>query len=207
MDPAIALLEFDSVASGVEAGDAMAKKSPIARIVAGTVHPGKYLVLVGGEVADVVEALAAGMEVGAGAIVDRVFLPGVHPDVIEAMGGGRWTIPIAALGIIETHTVAAAVAAADAGLKSAEVTLLEVRLADALGGKGLVFFTGLVADVETAVRSGTDAIAGPGLLHAVVIPQLHVEIAERLIADTRWRAHSPGFRGPYAGGPSAGARP
>ena len=67
----------------------------------------------------------------------------------------------------------------------------EVRLADGLGGHGLVFFDGLVADVEAAVQIGTDAIAGgAALIHAVVIPQLHAEMAANLLGDTRWRARA-----------------
>ena len=48
VEPALALLELDSIAAGIEAGDAMAKRAPIEILRAGTVHPGKYLVLVGG---------------------------------------------------------------------------------------------------------------------------------------------------------------
>ncbi len=189
MHPSLALIEFDSIAAGIDAGDAMAKKAPIARIIAGTVHNGKYLVLVTGAVADVEESLAAGLATGASAVLDHVYLPGVHPDVVEALAAQRRPQPIDALGIIETRTVAAAIAAADAGIKGATVNLLEVRLADGLGGHGLVFFDGLVADVEAAVRIGTDVIAGTkALIHAVVIPQLHPEMAENLLADTRWRA-------------------
>jgi hypothetical protein len=45
--------------------------------------------------------------------------------------------------------------------------------------------------VETAVQIGTDAIAGaPSLIHAVVIPQLNPEMADNLLADTRWRARA-----------------
>ena len=66
-----------------------------------------------------------------------------------------------------------------------------MRLADGLGGHGLVFFDGLVADVEAAVQIGTDAIAGgAALIHAVVIPQLHAEMAANLLADTHWRARA-----------------
>ncbi|MGQ9766816.1 MAG: BMC domain-containing protein, partial [Anaerolineae bacterium] len=126
----------------------MAKKAPIARLVAGTVHNGKYLVMVAGAVADVEESLAAGLAVGASAVLDHVYLPGVHPHVVEALAAGRRPRPLDALGIVETRTVAAAIAAADAGMKGAQVNLLEVRLADGLGGHGLVFFDGLVADVE-----------------------------------------------------------
>ena len=189
MQPALALIEFDSIAAGIEAGDAMAKKAPIDRLVAGTVHNGKYLVLISGEVADVEESLAAGLAVGASAVLDHVYLPGVHPHVVDAIAAGRRPQPVDALGVIETRTVAAAIAAADAGIKGAEVNLLEVRLADGLGGHGLVFFDGLVADVEAAVEIGTETIAGASsLIHAVVIPQLHPDMAANLLADTRWRA-------------------
>nr|MCU0234266.1 BMC domain-containing protein [Thermoanaerobaculales bacterium] len=81
MQPAIALLELDSIAIGVRAGDAMVKRAPVEVTYAGTVHPGKYLVLVGGDVASVEEAYAAGLAAGAGALVDRIFLPAVHPEV------------------------------------------------------------------------------------------------------------------------------
>lgn len=189
MHPALALIEFDSIAAGVEAGDAMAKKAPIAAIVSGTVHNGKYLVMVSGEVADVEESFAEGLAVGASAVLDSVFLPGVHPHVAAAVGRQRRPALVDALGIIETRTVAAAIAAADAGVKGAEVTLVEVRLADGLGGKGLVFFSGLVHDVEAAVRMGVECIsAAPALVHAVVIPQLHPDMANNILGDTRWRA-------------------
>ena len=85
MQPAIALLEFDSIAIGVRAGDAMVKRAPVEITYAGTVHPGKYLVLVGGDVACVEEAYAAGLEAGREALVDRLFLPAVHPDVARIL--------------------------------------------------------------------------------------------------------------------------
>jgi microcompartment protein CcmL/EutN len=146
--PALALLEFSSIAAGIEAGDAMVKRAPVSTIQTGTVQPGHYLVLVAGDVASVEEAVAAGRETGQAALRDTLFLPNVHPAVVAALGGQRQTAVEDALGIIETHTVASAIQAADAGVKGAEVSLLQLRLADGLGGKGLVFFHGLVADVE-----------------------------------------------------------
>lgn len=191
MQPALGLIEFDSIAAGIQAGDAMAKKALVAHVVSGTIHNGKYLVLVSGEIADVEESFTEGLAVGAGAVIDSVFLPGVDPHVAEAVGTQRRPVPVDALGIIETRTVAAAIAAADAGVKGAEVNLIEVRLADGLGGKGLVFFSGLVQDVEIAVKIGVDGIAtGAALVHAVVIPQLHPDMAANLLADTRWRSHA-----------------
>ncbi len=62
MHPAIVLLEFDSIAVGIEAGDSMAKRAPLQSLHAGSVQPGKYIILAGGEVGDVEEARAAGRE-------------------------------------------------------------------------------------------------------------------------------------------------
>ena len=188
-DPALALLEFDSIAVGIQAGDAMAKAASIARIVGGTVQPGKYLVLIVGEVGPVQESLAAGLAVGSGSMIDHVYLAGVHPDVPASIATARRPELREALGIVETSSVASAILAADAALKSALVTLLELRLADGLGGKGLAFLCGSIADVETALDAAASAIADSGhLLNAVVIPQLDAEMTENLLVSTRFHA-------------------
>jgi microcompartment protein CcmL/EutN len=188
VEPALALVEFSSIAVGIRTADAMVKRAPIEVIKTGTVQPGKYLVLIGGLVADVEESLAAGREMGGEAVVDYVYLPQVHPEVVDAVGGGRVPQAVDAVGVIETTTVAAAIHAADAGIKGAEVHLIEVRLADGLGGKGIVLFSGLVADVEVAVEIGVGVLEQPGLLvQQVVIPQLHPEIWDNIAEATRFR--------------------
>ncbi len=188
-DPALTLIEFSSIAAGIQAADAMVKRAPIDVIQAGTVHPGKYLVLVGGLTADVEESLAAGREVGRDAILDFVYLPQVHPSVVTALRGGRSPEPAEALGVLETSSVAAAIRAADAGVKGAQVELVEVRLADGLGGKGIVLYSGAVADVEIAVALGVESLQGPdALIRQVVIPQLHEEMWDNLSQATRFSA-------------------
>ncbi len=186
--PALALLEFSSIAAGIEAGDAMVKRAPVSTIQAGTVQPGYYLVLVAGDVASVEEAVAAGRETGQAALRDTIFLANVHPAVVAALGGQRQVAAEDALGIIETQTVASAIQAADAGVKGAEVTLLQLRLADGLGGKGLVFFHGLLADVETAV-SLSAAMAHNQLVRQMVIPQLHAEMWQNVNGNGRFGQH------------------
>ena len=186
-DPALSLIEFGSIAAGIQAADAMVKRAPVDVIQAGTVQPGKYLVLVGGLTADVEEALAAGREVGRDAILDIVFLPQVHPGVVAALQGGRSPEASEALGVLETTSVAAAIRAADAGIKGAQVELVEVRLADGLGGKGIVLYSGLVADVEIAVTLGVESLeSNDQLLRQVVIPQLHEEMWENLSQASRF---------------------
>jgi microcompartment protein CcmL/EutN len=190
---ALALIEFDSIATGMLAGDAMAKKAPIDRLLAGTVQPGKYLVLISGGVADVEESFRAGRAAGGNNVIDVVFLPQVHPSVVDTIGHdvlpGRTREPSdrgAALGIIETHTVAAAIHAADAGVKGADVALLELRMADGLHGKGLVLYTGAVHDVEAAVEIGAGVLDRSLLINQIVIPQLHEEMGSNILARTRF---------------------
>lgn len=185
-DPAIALLEFDSISTGIVAGDAMVKVSPIGSIYAGTVHPGHYLVLVSGDTASVEIALTTGSEVGKARLKDAVFLPDIHPDVTAAIveGAPAASLSEEALGIVETETVAAVIDAADAGVKTADVTVSAVRMADGLGGKGYVLFSGVVAEVEAAVEAAAERAQPHGaLVRSDVISQLHEEMADNLGAE------------------------
>ncbi len=188
--PALALLEFHSIAAGIEAGDAMVKRAPVERIRAGTIQPGYYLVLVTGEVADVVEAVDAGIIAGGDALRDRLLLPNVHPGVVAALGGERAPggDTADALGIVETATVAAGILAADAGLKGAEVQLNQLRLGDGLGGKGLALFAGLVSDVEAAVAIGGDLVADQ-VVRRAVIARLHGEMWDNVNTGGRFGDH------------------
>lgn len=188
-DPALALLEFDSISAGIVAGDAMVKTSPISSIHAGTVHPGRYLVLARGDTASVEIALATGRDVGSRHVSDWVFLPDVHRDVITAIVGNSNAASLAgeSIGIVETSTVATAIDAADAGVKTAAVRVSSIRLADGLGGKGYVLFAGVVAEIEAAVAAATARTEPHGtLIRSDVIAQLHEEMADNLQAELRF---------------------
>lgn len=119
---------------------------------------------------------------------DQLLLPNVHPGVVAALRGARATGTAEALGIIETTTVAAAIRAADAGLKGAEVALNQLRLGDGLGGKGLTLFVGLVSDVEAAVAIGSEAV-GVQLLRRAVIARLHGEMWANVDGSGRFGDH------------------
>ena len=191
VDPAIAIVEFSSIALGIIAGDAMVKASPLGSIYAGTVHPGKYLVLVSGDTASVDEAYDVGLSTGRGAVLDSVFLPDIHPAVTGAIASGDEAAWITgdALGILETEHVATVIQAADAGVKAAFVEVSAVRMADGLGGKGYVLFSGEVAEVEAAVEAAEQWSTASGhLLQAHVISQLHAEMAFNLRSDLRFRS-------------------
>ncbi len=180
-EPAIALVEFNSIAAGILAGDAMAKKAPITLLEARTICPGKYIVLIGGLTGPVEESLQAGITAGGDAVLDHLFLPNVHLAVFPAIAGAVEVPDVEALGIIETITVASTIIAGDAAAKAADVRLLEMRLANGLGGKSFVLISGDVPNVEAAVEAGVKLVKEEGLLvRSVIIPQLHPDMRAKI---------------------------
>jgi microcompartment protein CcmL/EutN len=161
VEPALALVELSSIAAGVQAAT-----MPSIALKAGTVHTKSGTRR--RQVADV-EGVARR-----------------RTGSTNRRSAARAPAATDALGIVETTTVAAAILAADAGVKGARVRLVELRLADGLGGKGVVLFSGLVADVEAAVRLATGALERPELLvREVVIPQLHPGLWEN-VGESTW---------------------
>ncbi len=186
--PALALLEFDSVAAGIRAADLMVKRAPIAMLRAGTVHPGHYLVLVGGTVASVDEAWRAGKDEGRGFLLDDVFLPDVHEEVFRGAMGERRGIREEALGILETRGVASLLRAADAGVKGAAVRIAELRLADDLGGRAFLLFDGRLTAVQAALEIAAARVAEGQILHQSLLSRLDGNLRRLLEATTRFAA-------------------
>jgi len=99
--PAIALIEISSIATGIFCADAMIKRAPITMMKSGTVHNGKYLILIGGSVAAAEEAYLQGLALASAELIDHVFLPDVHEQVHEAVFGTRTICVNDAIGIID----------------------------------------------------------------------------------------------------------
>jgi microcompartment protein CcmL/EutN len=183
--PAISVIEISSIASGILSADAMVKCSPISVLKSGTVHKGKYLVLIGGSVAAVEEAFFKGLSIAGEQVLDKVILPDVHTQVHDGIFGNRLTCSAEALGIIETSTVAAVIKSADAGVKGAHVDLVEIRLADDLGGKAFALFNGRVEQVEAAVQIAKQATTNPDFwLNDIIIPRLDKGLAQQIDNST-----------------------
>lgn len=60
------LIELNSIASGFEVTDAMLKSAEVELILARTICSGKYMVVIGGDVAGVRAAVESGLEVWGG---------------------------------------------------------------------------------------------------------------------------------------------
>jgi microcompartment protein CcmL/EutN len=178
----IGLIEVNSIAMGIKCVDEMAKKSPVQIIEAMTICPGKFVILITGEVAAVEEAMMAGKKTATYHLIDELFLPTSHYQVYPAISGTSKIDNIDSLGIIETFSVASAILAADKAAKTADVTLIELRLATGLGGKAYVTMSGDISEVQAAVDAGSELVSNEGLLvKKVVIPAPHADITRFIL--------------------------
>ncbi|WP_338081148.1 BMC domain-containing protein [Angelakisella massiliensis] len=178
----IGFLELNSIAKGIEAADAILKAAEVDLIFAKPSCPGKYHVLFTGEVAAVKASLDAGAAVGGAHVVDQCVIPRVHPQVIKAINLAAPPSERNAVGVMEFFSVTASIYGADAAVKAADVTLLDVRLGTGIGGKSFVILTGEVAAVSEAVRCGIQAENSQGMVvSSVVIPNPRQEIFDSLM--------------------------
>jgi len=177
MHDAIAAVETSSIAQGTVAADAMVKIAPVELLAVGPLSPGKFWVLIGGEVGPVRHAYQRGLEVAGETTLDHLLIPQLDPQVLPALRGVAAPADHDALGVIETLTAASAIVAADQAAKAADVRLRDLRLANGLGGKGVLFLSGDVGNVQAAVEAGRAEALKRGLLsRAVVIPRLHPQM-------------------------------
>jgi microcompartment protein CcmL/EutN len=181
-EKSIGLIELSSVAAGFLVADTMLKAGNVRLLLSRSICSGKYMVLIGGEMAAVQSAVEAGAEAANGCLIARFVAPNVHPDVITALGRSQPVEPTGALGILESFNVSNLIEAADAAAKAANVTLLEIRLAMALGGKAFCTMTGDVGSVQSAVVAGRRVLSEAGVLvNAVVISRPHADVYREVI--------------------------
>jgi microcompartment protein CcmL/EutN len=175
MKRAIGLLELKNITRGILAADAMLKAANVEILLAQAMCPGKYVVMVAGDVGAVQSAVKTGTAVsGSENVVDEFVLPNLHDSVFPALSGCTEIKEVKSLGVIESYSVASAIIAADVAVKASNVELIEVRLARGMGGKAMVTLTGDVGAVTAAIRAGSNAIKDSGfLVDQLVLPAPH----------------------------------
>lgn len=178
---ALGMIEVNSIPAGVEAGDAMLKAAAVELVTAQSVCAGKYIVLITGEVAAVRESVAAGTAAAGVKLVDSMVIASVHPQVPRAINACTEIGRVAAVGVMEAFSLCAAVQAADAAVKAADVELMEIRLGRGLGGKSFIVLTGEVAAVRAAVDAAESLEETAGLMNdSTVIPAPHPDMIRAL---------------------------
>jgi microcompartment protein CcmL/EutN len=178
----IGLIELTSIAAGFQVCDTMLKTADVDLVLSRSICSGKYMVMVRGDVAAVQASVTAGIGSGRFSVIDSFVIPNLHESVFPAISGASKVETLEALGIVESFSVASLIEGADAAVKTANVELIEIRLAMALGGKAFATMTGDVAAVQSAVDAAAAVVGQRGMLvNKVVIPHPRPELLNEMI--------------------------
>jgi microcompartment protein CcmL/EutN len=183
--PALGVIEVATISRGVVTADAGLKRAPAVLLHSRAVSGGKHLVFFEGGVAEVEEAIGAARLAAADLLLDRVELPAADDQVWDMLGAPLTPVDWSAdpdaeaVAIIETRTVCAAIAAADAACKVAEVVVRDTRFAIDLAGKAYFTLTGSLDAVQAAADAAREA-AADRLVGLEVIAQPAPDLRGRL---------------------------
>lgn len=179
MRRALGMIELNSIARGIRVTDEMLKASQVDLVRSSTVCPGKYIVLIAGEVGEVEASMKVGEQLAAAYTVNTLLIPNIHEQLVPALMGTTRVIKTEVLGVLEFYSIASAITAADTAAKAAQIQLIEVRIGYAIGGKGFVTLTGDVGAVKAAVaaaESDRDL-----LVETTVIPRPAMPLTDALM--------------------------
>ena len=179
MTKAIGMAEYKTVSAGVQAADAMVKAADVTILEAQTVCPGKYIVLICGQLSAVNAAVETAKTQYGAQLIGSFVLGNPHPSIFPAIYGAAAVENIMALGIMETYDAASIIVAA---AKTAIVELIELRVARGMCGKSYLMLTGEVAAVEAAIERAKSAAAGEGMyLDSSVIAHPDAQIRNAIL--------------------------
>lgn len=160
-----------TVATGVSAADEMVKTSEIELMEASVVCPGKYIIIISGDLSSVNAAIESASKKYGQKLVDSFVLGNPHETIFSAIYGATQIENPKALGVVETYSAASIIAAADFAAKTAEIQLVEIRIAKGMCGKSYLYMTGDVAAVTASVERAKQVASDSGmLLDTAVIP-------------------------------------
>ena len=167
----IGIIELSSIAVGYQVEDALLKTAPVQILIARSVCSGKFLIVISGSVSAVKASVESGVKASGGSLIEYKIISNLHQSVFPALGLSvqlESTLP-GALGVIETFSASSAIEAADAAVKNADIKLIRINLAMAMGGKGLVLFSGGLGETRAAMDSALVVLAECGMLAGTAV--------------------------------------
>ncbi len=170
MGKALAMAEFMTVSTGIRAADMMIKTAEVKVIEAEVVCPGKYIVLIEGDLSAVKASVDTVKAAFPDKLIDSFVLGNPHKSIFPAIYGTTEVEDKRALGVLETYSAASIIMAADIAAKTSIVDLIELRIARGMCGKSYMLITGEVAAVEAAIeRAKAEVADGTMFLDSSVI--------------------------------------
>lgn len=182
MNMSLGLIELRSIAIGIKAADEMLKSADVELVLATPICPGKYVILVTGNVGSVKNAVETGIKESGIFIVDSHIINNVNEKVIPALSGTSSVDKVKSIGVIESLSALASIKAGDIAVKASNVELLEIRIARGLGGKGFVILSGELSSVNSAVKACINQLQEGGqIIGSSIIASPNKELINKLL--------------------------
>ncbi|MGD9567156.1 MAG: BMC domain-containing protein [Sedimentibacter sp.] len=177
---ALGIIEFSSIAKGIETADKMVKKATTEVLLLRHLCPGKFMVILSGDVEDVKEAVDTAVNGDRNKIIESAVISNAHEALILSFKKRLEKCEFESIGIFETATVTSALVSLDSALKSASVILVKLVIGNGIGGKSYFVVNGSVSSVEEAIKNATNSIHIKKLVHKTIIPSPDQDIINNL---------------------------
>ena len=182
MAKAIAMVEYLTVATGIQAADTMVKTAEVELIEAEVVCPGKYIVLISGDLSAVRAAVDRAAQTRPDELIDTFVLGNPDESIFPAIYGSSQIDGVKALGVLETYDASSIIVAADIAAKTAIVKLIELRIAKGMCGKSYMLITGEVAACEAAIAKAKASVGDKGMfLDSSVIARPDPQLCKHIV--------------------------
>jgi len=176
------MIEFKTVSAGVTAADIMVKTAAVELIEAQVVCPGKYIALITGDLSAVDAAVASAKNHEPEQFIDSFVLGNPHEGIFPAIYGTTHVEQVSSLGVLETYDASSIIVAADVAAKTADVELIELRVAKGMCGKSYLYLCGEVSAVDAAIARAKESVAESGMfLDSTVIAHPDEQIVKSIL--------------------------
>lgn len=177
--PTLGMIELKSIAKGLFVADLMLKKAHVRLLLSAPVGCGKYVIIVTGDEASLIEAMAVGHAFGGDFLMNDFIITNIHPTVVEALAFRRSFAGLDAVGIIESQSLSSIVRCADIAAKASDAELIEITYDLDMGGKGFFTMTGDLANIEASMEAAQTQMRREGtFINSEIIAAPHFDMEE-----------------------------
>jgi len=135
------VLELSSIATGYAVLDLCLKSGEVHVIEASAISPGKFLILLGGELREVEKAFQAAVNSAKESLLDSALLPNLQDSILKALYGlSKVEATREGLVVVETSSLSSMLWGLHILASKIKISLIEVKSGRGVGGKSIAFF-------------------------------------------------------------------
>ncbi len=169
-------IELTSIARGVAVADAMVKRAAVEILDARAYCPGKFLIVVSGDVSSVEEAVTAGVDRAGASLFGKILIPNLAPGIISAINRETPVEEFETVGVVEAFSAVSIIDGADGAVKTTDITVQSINLLEGLGGKAYMILAGELTEVQAAVDAAVERIPPDMFVESAIVPAIATDV-------------------------------